>query len=159
MQDMNGTGIIRKVDDLGRIMLPKEVRRKVGIKEGTPMEITVSDDGILLQNIIRNNERRSVMKRIYTVTMSNGDVYGIPAEFIAENRAGFYQECGGDDGNSKELMMEWFDAHDHKFAEWAKQNMDWDDVKDKAILMGKADIVVDFQDGWVNGDYGFVQKK
>ena len=31
---MNGTGIVRRVDDLGRIVLPKEIRRKLGINEG-----------------------------------------------------------------------------------------------------------------------------
>lgn len=49
---MNATGIIRRVDDLGRIVLPKEVRRKVGISEGTPMEIFTSDEGIVLKNTI-----------------------------------------------------------------------------------------------------------
>lgn len=48
-KDINGTGIIRRVDDLGRIVLPKEVRRKVGISEGTPMEIFTSDEGIVLK--------------------------------------------------------------------------------------------------------------
>lgn len=100
------------------------------------------------------------MKRIYTVTMSNGDVYGIPAEIIAENRADFYQKYGGGDYRSNmETTMKWFDTHNHKFADWAKRNMDWADVKDKAILMGQADIVVDFQDGWVNGDYGFIEEE
>ena len=36
---MNGIGIVRRVDYLGRIVLPKEIRRKLGINEGTPMEI------------------------------------------------------------------------------------------------------------------------
>lgn len=46
---MNTTGIIRRVDDLGRVVIPKEVRRKVGISEGTPMEIFVSAEGIMLK--------------------------------------------------------------------------------------------------------------
>ena len=44
---MKATGIIRRVDDLGRIVLPKEVRRKLGISEGTPMEIYVSADSVI----------------------------------------------------------------------------------------------------------------
>ena len=50
--DMNGTGIIRRVDDLGRIALPKEAMRKAEISAGTPMEIFSSTDGIVLQKYV-----------------------------------------------------------------------------------------------------------
>ena len=53
---MNTTGIIRRVDDLGRVVIPKEVRRKVGISEGTPMEIFVSAEGIMLKKYHTENE-------------------------------------------------------------------------------------------------------
>ena len=33
---MKATGIIRRVDDLGRVVIPKEIRRTMGIKEGDP---------------------------------------------------------------------------------------------------------------------------
>lgn len=46
---MKTTGIIRRVDELGRIMLPKDVRRQMQIGEYTPLEIFVSDEGILLK--------------------------------------------------------------------------------------------------------------
>lgn len=36
------TGIIRRIDDLGRIVIPKEIRKTIKIKEGSPMEIYVS---------------------------------------------------------------------------------------------------------------------
>lgn len=45
---VTGIGIVRRVDDLGRIVLPKELRRTMGIREGTPMEISSSTEGILL---------------------------------------------------------------------------------------------------------------
>lgn len=38
----------RKVDELGRIVLPKEIRDANGIKEGTPLQIKVTDAGLLL---------------------------------------------------------------------------------------------------------------
>lgn len=41
---MKTTGIIRKVDDLGRIVIPKDIRNSLFITEGTPMEIVVTDD-------------------------------------------------------------------------------------------------------------------
>jgi len=43
------TGIIRKIDELGRIVLPKEIRRSLGIKDGEDLEIFVNHDGIYLQ--------------------------------------------------------------------------------------------------------------
>ena len=42
---MKFTGIVRKVDELGRIVLPKELRVTLNIKEKDPLEIYVDDDG------------------------------------------------------------------------------------------------------------------
>ena len=41
---MKATGIIRRVDDLGRVVIPKEVRRTLKIKEGDPLEIFLDRD-------------------------------------------------------------------------------------------------------------------
>lgn len=40
------TGIIRRVDDLGRVVIPKEIRNKLGIREGTPLEISLENGGV-----------------------------------------------------------------------------------------------------------------
>lgn len=56
---MKGTGIVRKVDDLGRIVIPKEIRNALFIKEGTSMEISVTEDASILlkkNNIIESIE-------------------------------------------------------------------------------------------------------
>lgn len=45
---MKATGIIRRVDDLGRIVLPKELRRTLGIGEKDPIEIYTDGKGIIL---------------------------------------------------------------------------------------------------------------
>ena len=42
---MKATGIIRRIDDLGRVVIPKEVRRSMGIKENDPFEIYISAEG------------------------------------------------------------------------------------------------------------------
>ena len=42
---MKATGIVRRVDDLGRIVIPKEIRRTLKIREGDPLEIYTSRDG------------------------------------------------------------------------------------------------------------------
>ena len=46
---MKSTGVVRKVDQLGRIVTPIELRRAMGISEGDPMEIFVEDDRIILR--------------------------------------------------------------------------------------------------------------
>ncbi|WP_199615513.1 AbrB/MazE/SpoVT family DNA-binding domain-containing protein [Paenibacillus alkalitolerans] len=46
---MKATGIVRKVDNLGRIVLPKELRQTFGIAEGDPLEIFTNGDQIVLK--------------------------------------------------------------------------------------------------------------
>lgn len=46
---MKSTGIVRRVDQLGRIVLPKELRDTFGINEGTLLEIHVSGEDIILR--------------------------------------------------------------------------------------------------------------
>lgn len=46
---MKSIGIVRKVDELGRVVLPMELRRTMDIQEGTPMEMFVDGDTIMLK--------------------------------------------------------------------------------------------------------------
>ena len=43
---MKATGIIRRVDDLGRVVIPKELRRNLKIKDGDPLEVFTENDAI-----------------------------------------------------------------------------------------------------------------
>lgn len=45
---MKSTGIVRRIDDLGRIVIPKELRKEFCLREGDPVEISVDDNGIYL---------------------------------------------------------------------------------------------------------------
>ena len=42
---MRATGIVRRIDDLGRVVIPKEIRRTLRIREGDPLEIYTDRDG------------------------------------------------------------------------------------------------------------------
>ena len=42
---MKATGIVRRVDDLGRMVIPNEIRRTLKIREGDPLEIYTEKDG------------------------------------------------------------------------------------------------------------------
>ncbi len=45
---MKATGIVRRIDDLGRIVIPKEIRRTMRIREGDPLEIYTESDGTVI---------------------------------------------------------------------------------------------------------------
>ena len=51
---MKATGVVRRIDDLGRIVIPKEIRKVLHIKEGDPIEI------------FTRKRRRSNTKKIFT---------------------------------------------------------------------------------------------
>lgn len=54
---MKSTGIIRRIDDLGRIVIPKEIRRTIRVREGDPMEIFIGKDGqVILKKYSPINE-------------------------------------------------------------------------------------------------------
>ena len=42
---MKATGIVRRIDDLGRVVIPKEIRRTLRIRESDPLEIFTEKDG------------------------------------------------------------------------------------------------------------------
>lgn len=53
---MKATGIVRRIDDLGRIVIPKEIRREMGICEGDPLEIFTEDNIIIFSKYNEINE-------------------------------------------------------------------------------------------------------
>lgn len=58
---MKETGIIRRIDDLGRIVIPREVRRIVRVKEGDPLEIFLVEEGIFLK---RHDSTKTIMDTV-----------------------------------------------------------------------------------------------
>ena len=52
---MKATGIVRRIDDLGRVVIPKEIRRTMRIREGDPLEIYTDNDGeVIFKKNIKN---------------------------------------------------------------------------------------------------------
>lgn len=45
---MKATGIVRRIDDLGRVVIPKEIRRTLRIREGDPLEIFTEQEGEII---------------------------------------------------------------------------------------------------------------
>lgn len=46
---MKATGIVRNLDELGRYVVPKEIRKKLGIKNGDPLETFIDGDMVILR--------------------------------------------------------------------------------------------------------------
>ena len=44
---MKATGIVRRIDDLGRVVIPREVRKSLGIKENDLLDIFIEDGGVV----------------------------------------------------------------------------------------------------------------
>lgn len=61
---MKLTGMVRKIDDLGRVVIPKEIRRTMGISSGTPLEIYISDEGIVLKKKYQKAELYDLLESI-----------------------------------------------------------------------------------------------
>ena len=76
---MEATGIVRRVDDLGRVVIPKEIRRNLGIHEGDPLEIFLHEDCICFKKYIPNK-----LEKVY-------DAFRELVDF-AEEEGGFYMK-------------------------------------------------------------------
>ncbi|SEH77793.1 transcriptional pleiotropic regulator of transition state genes [Halobacillus karajensis] len=61
---MKSTGIVRKVDELGRVVIPKELRRNLEIYEKDPVEIYVEDDKVILKKYISSEEKAASDREI-----------------------------------------------------------------------------------------------
>lgn len=58
---MKATGIVRRIDDLGRIVIPKEIRLILGIKEGDALEIQIFGGSVVLKPRIPGDQWREAL--------------------------------------------------------------------------------------------------
>ena len=56
---MKATGIVRHIDDLGRVVIPKELRKKFNIREGEALEIFTTDEGIVFAPYDNQTEKET----------------------------------------------------------------------------------------------------
>ena len=57
---MKATGIVRRIDDLGRVVIPKEIRRTMRIREGDPLHTTLTQTDIFCDAFIKLSERLGI---------------------------------------------------------------------------------------------------
>ena len=68
---MKATGIVRRIDDLGRIVIPKEIRRDIGLREGDAMEIFLEDNRICLEKYGISEEDLAIRCHRYISSMGD----------------------------------------------------------------------------------------
>ena len=70
---MKATGIVRRIDDLGRVVIPKEIRRTMRIREGDPLEIYTAVDGEVIFKKYSPIGELSEFAGQYAEVLSKGD--------------------------------------------------------------------------------------
>ena len=71
---MKATGIVRRIDDLGRVVIPKEIRKTLRIKEGTPLEIFTDREGEIILKKYSPIGELNVFAKEYAEAQSSGMV-------------------------------------------------------------------------------------
>lgn len=97
-----------------------------------------------------------LFKKLIYVDMPDGITYALPVEVIARHRAEYYSHKDYDGNITESLRMDTvplFLADDFEILDWAQNNMNWSDVKDKAHMLKKKATNDEFEEAWVNGDH------
>ena len=81
---MKATGVVRKIDDLGRVTLPMELRRTIGIDTKDPLEIFTDGDSIILRPYRRDTEKTELIEQLKKVKIltEHSSVYEIMDQTI-----------------------------------------------------------------------------
>ncbi|MDE6284430.1 MAG: AbrB/MazE/SpoVT family DNA-binding domain-containing protein [Bacilli bacterium] len=106
---MKATGITRKIDELGRIVIPKEIRRNLGIRDGETLEIFTENDSILLKkhSVIHNFEELG--EKLCNITSAI-----IPATIMITDREKVIASSNNKEYIGKILPSEWMKLIDNR---------------------------------------------
>lgn len=107
---MRATGIIRRIDDLGRVVIPKEIRRSLKLREGDPMEFYVEDNKLILVPYIILQETVAEKARKYLETANiynHNAVFTISGKTVVCNSSNGIgiANCGDKDEFNAEIGM------------------------------------------------------
>lgn len=90
---MNERGVIRKIDELGRLVIPREFRRALGVEAGDPLEICASENGFTIKPLDGDGELTSLGRKFLPVLREKTG--GIVA--VCSRRAWLYFSDGNDE--------------------------------------------------------------
>jgi transcriptional pleiotropic regulator of transition state genes len=78
------TGIVRKIDDLGRVVIPAEMRRTLGVQEGDQLEITLAGDHIEIRPRIPTLVHQFTVAEASRVSIGGSSVELAQGEYVVE---------------------------------------------------------------------------
>ena len=118
---MKTTGVIRRIDELGRIVIPKEIRKNLRIKNGESVEIFVEGDSIILKKFsqIESLENVSVNYTSYktsSISIVNNTSTERKISFGAV--AGEYNFVDNDDIDFVQALINWVRADSKTYDYW-----------------------------------------
>ena len=78
---MRATGIVRRIDDLGRVVIPKEIRRSLNIEEGDPLEIYIDDKtkAVMFKKYLENE---NALEEIQDIIDNSNDVPDVVKDLL-----------------------------------------------------------------------------
>lgn len=71
---MKSTGIIRRIDDLGRVLIPREIRKRLCIDDGDPLEIFVEGENVIFAKYCITNDINAAIESAKRVASDNIDL-------------------------------------------------------------------------------------
>ena len=98
---MKATGIVRRIDDLGRIVIPREIRKNLRIKEGDPLEIFTTTDGEVvfkkyqMHDDVEWQKAKEMVKCFTSLPFALYDNYGDIQAFTKMGIPDYYDNCEG----------------------------------------------------------------
>ncbi len=102
---MKSTGVVRRIDELGRIVIPKEIRRNLGIHDGENVEIFTENDSIILKKHNRLSTISDLAAKLCTIIYNEFNY-----KMIITDREKIITSCGiSEDLNNFLLPQEYLD--------------------------------------------------
>ena len=98
---MKATGIVRRIDDLGRVVIPKEIRRTMRIKEGDPLEIFTTREGeVIFKKYSYADEHdwdkaKAIVKALTDLPFALYDNYGDIQRYTKMDMPNYYDSREG----------------------------------------------------------------
>ena len=125
---METTGVVRRIDDLGRVVIPKEIRRTLGIKDGTSLEIFVDKDMVALRKHSSMNNLShfaevyvdsiyNTLKRDIIITDRDNVIASagsLKKEYLMQPISGYLEECINKRANISEYEKKKINIVDYK---------------------------------------------
>ena len=84
---MKSTGVVRRIDELGRIVIPKEIRKNLGLREGEGLEIYVEDNKIIIKKYSKIDNYQD---NINSIIKFISDSFNININFYDRDKLVYY---------------------------------------------------------------------